>query len=179
MQIAFNIARVGQHAPDLALQHACDFDFPFVGEGFTGGDSHFLFRHQHRQKLKARGISLRDQGGDRLDVDLERVDTEIIHGAGCRHQPRDVLQGQRFAVCAAGTQAEIGELHEGMAVILEVDRFLDLLGLGGGQSVLFLQQTNSQLQGERSACAGRFETGRHEASCVVRETRALTLSPRR
>ena len=163
-QKAFDVARVGQHARDLALKYTRDFRFPFVGERFAGGDSHFLLCHQYRQELKARGIGLRDQRGDRFDVDLEWVDTEIIHRAGGRHQPCDVLQGQRFAVCAACAQAEVGELHEGMAVVLEVDRFLDLLGLGGGQNALLLQQTNGQLQGERGARAGRFGTGRHEAS---------------
>ena len=74
---ALNIAWVGHHTLDWALEHMHQVGFPTAYQRLAAGDGDAFTVHCHGENLVALGEGVGHQRGDGRYVDLQRVDAQI------------------------------------------------------------------------------------------------------
>ena len=77
-QVARDVIGIGEDAADFLAQDRLQFLDPFADERLGGGDDDLARRHLHRQDAEAAGIGARHDIGDAGEIDLERVDVQVV-----------------------------------------------------------------------------------------------------
>ena len=111
-QIARDVIRVGDHAADVLAQDMLEFRHPLADEWLGSGDDDLARRHLHRQDTETAGVGARHDLGDASEIDLERVDVQVVeaHLAGQPFGQR--LQRQQTHRRAAGPPFLVGNDHQ-------------------------------------------------------------------
>ncbi len=74
---ALQVDGIGHHPLDRSLEHMGEVGFPTFHERLAAGDGHCRAVDRHREDLVPLGEGVGHQRGDRRDVDLQRIDTQI------------------------------------------------------------------------------------------------------
>src|SRR5258708_3498337 len=77
--VAADIERIGDDAADLEAQHLLQLLFPVLEVGLAGRDPHLARARFDRQDLEAGRVMAGHHLGDRGEIDLERIDVEVVH----------------------------------------------------------------------------------------------------
>ena len=148
-RVTLDLARAGQHPAHRAPRLAFHLGHPVGQKGLGRGHHHLGRRHLHRQHAVALGVGRAHDVGHLAHVDLERIDTQVLHPEA-RGQPLGQrLDVQRLAVAGAAHR-HAGQPHQ---------RVLHALGLrAAGDGALCL------LGGDQAVVAGPL----HQAAPVDR-----------
>ncbi len=76
-QVALDVERARDHAPDVEPQDLLELVFPFPHVRLAGRDHRFLRVDLDRQDAVARGVGVRHDAGHGREIDLERIDMHV------------------------------------------------------------------------------------------------------
>ncbi|MPN30486.1 hypothetical protein SDC9_177957 [bioreactor metagenome] len=124
-QITANVLGIGHHPADVLAQDLAQFALPFAQEGLSGGHHHLARRHLHRQDAETPGVGAGHHFADAGEVDLQRIDVEVVETA-TRCQPfGQHVERQEFGWCRRGAPLLVGDDDQRMDLVA-VQLALDL-----------------------------------------------------
>jgi len=107
--VALDVERVRDDALDVALDDARELRFPLADVRLGAGDNRFLARHAHRQDAKARRVRRAHHVGDRREIDLQRIDVQVIHADALGEPFGERFERERLAARAPVAPFLIGD----------------------------------------------------------------------
>jgi hypothetical protein len=112
VEVANDVERVGDHPRDLPLEHRLQLLLPVELVGLGGGEHDPPGFNQHRQDVALVGVGVGDRGRDLRDVDLERVDTQVLQIVAPGEPLGQVVERQRLVRLALGPVVLVADQHQ-------------------------------------------------------------------